>query len=74
VRRKALRPLLLPVQAGDASGTGLLDVAARVWQPQLAAMIDDQLASWLPRLIGPDEVCVCVGGGGGGLARAVCGA
>lgn len=43
-------------QAGDASGTGLLDVASKAWDPKLAAMVDDQLLGWLPRLIGPDEV------------------
>lgn len=45
------------LQAGDASGTGLLDVAARVWDPKLAALVDPQLQEWLPSLIGPDEVC-----------------
>jgi sugar (pentulose or hexulose) kinase len=44
------------LQAGDASGTGLLDVAARHWDPRLTAMIDDKLLACLPRIIGPDEV------------------
>ncbi|WIA42348.1 hypothetical protein OEZ86_008359 [Tetradesmus obliquus] len=42
-------------EAGDASGTGLLDVAQRCWDARLAAMIDDKLAACLPRIIGPDE-------------------
>lgn len=42
-------------EAGDASGTGLLDVASRVWDPKLAALVDPQLSTWLPTLIGPDE-------------------
>lgn len=44
------------LQAGDASGTGLLDVAARVWDPKLTSLVDDQLMGWLPTLIGPNEV------------------
>lgn len=50
-------PPLAFLQAGDASGTGLLDVAARVWDPKLAALVDPQLQEWLPSLIGPSEVC-----------------
>ncbi|WIA21904.1 hypothetical protein OEZ85_004273 [Tetradesmus obliquus] len=42
-------------EAGDASGTGLLDVAQRCWDARLAAMIDDKLAGCLQRIIGPDE-------------------
>eukprot|EP00882_Tetradesmus_deserticola_P028731 GHRQ01032013.1.p1 GENE.GHRQ01032013.1~~GHRQ01032013.1.p1 ORF type:complete len:225 (+),score=92.64 GHRQ01032013.1:141-815(+) len=43
-------------EAGDASGTGLLDVAQRCWDGRLAGMIGDKLLSCLPRIIGPDEV------------------
>ncbi|KAF6263983.1 hypothetical protein COO60DRAFT_266329 [Scenedesmus sp. NREL 46B-D3] len=42
-------------EAGDASGTGLLDVAKRCWDGRLAAMIDDRLLACLPRILGPDE-------------------
>ncbi|KAF8057263.1 xylB [Scenedesmus sp. PABB004] len=42
-------------EAGDASGTGLMDIAARRWDPALAAMIDEQLLGWLPPILGPDE-------------------
>lgn len=42
-------------EAGDASGTGLLDVAQRCWDARLAAMIDDKLAGCLQHIIGPDE-------------------
>uniref|UniRef100_A0A383V639 glycerol kinase n=1 Tax=Tetradesmus obliquus TaxID=3088 RepID=A0A383V639_TETOB len=42
-------------EAGDASGTGLLDVAQRCWDARLVAMIDDKLAGCLQRIIGPDE-------------------
>jgi sugar (pentulose or hexulose) kinase len=48
--------LCCTLQAGDASGTGLLDVSARVWDPKLASLVDPQLTQWLPTLIGPDEV------------------
>lgn len=42
---------------GDASGTGLLDIAARRWHPGLIRALDPQrdLSSCLPRLIGPRE-------------------
>lgn len=52
--------LLYLLQAGDASGTGLMDVAQRCWDARLAAMIDDKLAGCLQRIIGPDEVSVCI--------------
>lgn len=35
-----------------------MDVAARVWDPKLAALVDDQLLQWLPTLIGSDDVSV----------------
>eukprot|EP00878_Enallax_costatus_P004137 GHUV01004366.1.p1 GENE.GHUV01004366.1~~GHUV01004366.1.p1 ORF type:complete len:482 (+),score=108.10 GHUV01004366.1:309-1754(+) len=45
----------MATEAGDASGTGLLDVTNRCWDPKLTSLIDDQLINWLPKLIGPDE-------------------
>lgn len=43
-------------QAGDASGTGLYDTANRCWDRHAMSVIDDQLHTRLPDLIGPDEV------------------
>lgn len=43
-------------QAGDASGTGCLDVRARCWDAAAMALVDPALQGWLPPLIGPDEV------------------
>jgi hypothetical protein len=44
-------------QASDASGTGLLDTAARAWDTQRIALLDgEKLAGCLPELIGPQEV------------------
>lgn len=43
------------IDAGDASGTGLLDVAARRWDARAAAAVDAALLDKLPRLLGPSE-------------------
>eukprot|EP00877_Chromochloris_zofingiensis_P014117 jgi/Chrzof1/895/Cz01g32300.t1 len=43
------------MEAGDASGTGLYDTANRCWDRHAMSVIDDQLHTRLPDLIGPDE-------------------
>jgi sugar (pentulose or hexulose) kinase len=43
------------MQAGDASGTALLDTAAREWDLAAMRMIDPHLPDLFPALIGPDE-------------------
>ena len=48
--------LLLLSQAGDASGTGLLDTAQKTWDTAVMDLIDPQLKSWMPPLIRPNEV------------------
>lgn len=45
----------LVMECGDASGTGLLDTMTRQWDERAAAMIDEDLLSKLPPLIGPSE-------------------
>lgn len=53
----APRPPTPPPQASDASGTGLLDAAARAWDRQRIAQLDtERLPGSLPELIGPQEV------------------
>lgn len=45
------------MEASDASGTGLLDAAARAWDRQRIAQLDtERLPGSLPELIGPQEV------------------
>mmetsp|Transcript_15765 Transcript_15765/g.44116 ORF Transcript_15765/g.44116 Transcript_15765/m.44116 type:complete len:481 (-) Transcript_15765:46-1488(-) len=44
------------MECGDASGTGVLDVAGRCWDADAIQRIDPRLGSWLPELIGPNEV------------------
>ncbi|MFA6504851.1 MAG: xylulokinase [Treponemataceae bacterium] len=66
---KKLRHVLLPhdylnflltgeyvAEYGDASGTALLDTRKRRWSSKICALIDPVLESYLPRLIGPDEI------------------
>jgi xylulokinase len=66
---KKLRHVLLPhdylnylltgeyvMEYGDASGTALLDSRKRTWSSKICALIDPALESYLPRLIGPDEI------------------
>ncbi len=66
---KKLRHVLLPhdylnylltgeyvMEYGDASGTALLDSRKRKWSSKICALIDPALESYLPRLIGPDEI------------------
>lgn len=48
------------MEAGDASGTGLLDVRSRAWHPGILAAVDEDrdLAHCLPPLVEPDA---CIG-------------
>lgn len=48
--------VLYPVQAGDASGTGFFDTANRCYDKERMTSIDSDLHTFLPELIGPDEV------------------
>lgn len=41
---------------GDASGTALFDTRRRVWSDRICGLIDPALKSYLPRLVGPDEI------------------
>lgn len=41
---------------GDASGTALFDVRKRVWSDKICGLIDPELRSYMPRLVGPDEI------------------
>ncbi|MDA7866822.1 xylulokinase [Verrucomicrobia bacterium] len=43
------------MECGDASGTALLDVRKRTWQPEVISAIDDALSKKLPPLIPSDE-------------------
>jgi xylulokinase len=43
------------MEAGDASGTALLDVRRRRWSAPALAAIDRDLGDWLPRLIEANE-------------------
>lgn len=43
-------------QAGDASGTGLFDTAARTWDARAIEAVDPSLKDKLPPLLGPGEV------------------
>lgn len=45
-------------QAGDASGTGVFDTAARTWDAAAVDAVDARLKDLLPPLLGPGEVCV----------------
>ena len=38
-------------ECGDASGTGLLDLATRQWHPAACALVDPGLLAKLPRLV-----------------------
>jgi xylulokinase len=42
-------------QAGDASGTGLLDIETRQFDPKLIEQIDPALGEMLPPLLGPND-------------------
>jgi xylulokinase len=44
------------MEAGDASGTALLDVRRRSWSPAAIAAIDRHLADWLPPVSPSDAV------------------
>ena len=46
----------LVMECGDASGSGLLDTNTRQWDATAAALIDDQLLTKLPPLIGPTDL------------------
>ncbi|KAL4436739.1 hypothetical protein ABPG75_003878 [Micractinium tetrahymenae] len=46
----------LCMEASDASGTGLYDLAAGCWDASRIAALGDRTASRLPDLIGPNEV------------------
>ena len=54
----------LCMEASDASGTGLLDAAARAWDRRRIELMDPGglLAGCLPELIGANEVGGWVGG------------
>ncbi|MEH6607383.1 MAG: FGGY family carbohydrate kinase, partial [Pseudomonadales bacterium] len=45
------------MEYGDASGTGLLDVRARAWSPELVKALDDKrdLLDCLPKLVAADQ-------------------
>lgn len=43
------------MEPGDASGTALLDVRRRTWSREATAVIDRNLADWLPPLSGSHE-------------------
>jgi len=43
------------MEYGDASGTGLMDIRRRIWNPEAAAAIDPGLFSCLPSLHPPSE-------------------
>jgi sugar (pentulose or hexulose) kinase len=43
------------MQAGDASGTGLLNVMKKQWDKEAVSLVDERIAGWLPQLVGPDE-------------------
>ena len=45
-----------PCQAGDASGTGFLDIKGRCWESRVADLIDPRVMGMLPPLIEPDQV------------------
>ncbi|KIY93667.1 xylulose kinase [Monoraphidium neglectum] len=45
----------MAMEAGDASGTGIFDVAARTWDDAAAAAVDTRLPGLLPPLLGPEE-------------------
>jgi xylulokinase len=47
----------LAMEAGDASGTGLLDVRRRAWSAPTADAIDRRVAGCLPELIAPHAPC-----------------
>ncbi|GAB1482602.1 xylulokinase [Treponema sp.] len=44
------------MEYGDASGTALLDTRTRRWSSKICKLIDPALESFLPRLIGADEI------------------
>lgn len=44
------------VQAGDASGTGFFDTNNRCYDKTRMESIDSSLHTYLPELIGPDDV------------------
>ena len=48
------------LQAGDASGTGFFDTAGRSYDKTRMESIDSDLHTFLPELIGPDEVSTSV--------------
>ncbi len=43
------------MEAGDASGTGLLDIARRTFDPDAMRAIDERLADRMPPLVAPDQ-------------------
>lgn len=44
-------------QAGDASGTGLLDLTGPAqWSSQMCDLVDPSVRGWLPALVQQDEV------------------
>ncbi|KAG1659605.1 hypothetical protein FOA52_013951 [Chlamydomonas sp. UWO 241] len=43
------------MDAGDASGTALLDTRTRKWDEAAAALVDAKVAAMLPRLLAPSE-------------------
>ena len=44
------------IQAGDASGTGFLDVAGRCWESRAADLVDPKMRALLPQLLKPNQV------------------
>ncbi len=44
------------LQAGDASGTAVFDTKRRCWDPKAMILIDDQLHTFFPELVAPNEV------------------
>jgi xylulokinase len=65
-KAKRLHGPVLLLQAGDASGTGLLNLSNRQWDTDAIALVDKRVASWLPPLVSHNEVrrtaacCVCI--------------
>ncbi|KAI8467892.1 MAG: Xylulokinase [Monoraphidium minutum] len=45
----------MAMEAGDASGTGVFDTAARRWDFEAADAVDPRLRGMLPPLLGPEE-------------------
>jgi xylulokinase len=51
---------ILHMEYGDASGTGLMDVRRRCWQPEIIELIDPELINKLPPLSPSEEPVGCM--------------